>query len=59
MFVILTYLTYFAVVICHTTTNFKLDQSVFAIHDSQSHILESVRMTAHRWSPKPAINYEL
>jgi hypothetical protein len=34
-------------VICHTTTNFKFDQSVFAIHDSSPHILRSVRMTTH------------
>jgi hypothetical protein len=41
---------YFAVVICHTTTNFKFDQSVFAIHDSSPHILRSVRMTTHSTS---------
>jgi hypothetical protein len=34
-------------VICHTTTNFKFDQSVFAIHDSSPHILRSVRLTTH------------
>ena len=28
--------------------DFKLDQSVFAIHDSPPHILRSVRMTTHR-----------
>jgi hypothetical protein len=30
-----------------TTTNFKFDQLVFAIHDSPPHILRSVRMTTH------------
>jgi hypothetical protein len=30
-----------------STTNFKFDQSVFAIHDSPPHILRSMRMTNH------------
>jgi hypothetical protein len=44
--------------------NFKLDQSVFAIHESPPHILRSVRMTTHRnivGEPRPRylMNFKL